>query len=93
MLQVDQSSLCKGLAIGLLELQQQSGLGQYQLARFVRELLPVRDRPDLSDSAMVQLMANRLNKMKVQATRFSAKYSTFPRYLDKYLVELCNPFI
>jgi len=87
------SSLCKGLAIDLLELQQETSISQDVLASYVSQLLPVSERPSLPDPAMVGHMVDVLTKMKVQATRFRVKYSTFPRYLDKYLVELCNPFM
>ena len=87
------SSLCKGLAIDLLELQQETSISQDVLASYVSQLLPVSERPSLPDPATVGHMVDVLTKMKVQATRFRVKYSTFPRYLDKYLVELCNPFM
>ena len=92
-MQVDESSLCKGLAIDLLELQQLSGVSQELLAGFVRQLLPRGVRPSLLEPGMVQQMVIRLTKMKVQATRFRAKYRNFPMYLNRYLVELCNPFM
>ena len=68
-------------------------ISQEVLASFVSKLLPVRERPSLPDAGMVERMIVMLTKMKVQASRFRVKYSSFPRYLDKYLVELCNPFI
>eukprot|EP00092_Neocalanus_flemingeri_P034596 GFUD01037629.1.p1 GENE.GFUD01037629.1~~GFUD01037629.1.p1 ORF type:complete len:1416 (+),score=457.14 GFUD01037629.1:117-4364(+) len=89
---VDESSLCKGLAIDLLELQQQSGVSHYLLAGYIRELLPVGLRPRELEPAVVQQMVSRLTKMKVQASRFRARYKDFPLYLNKYLIELCNPF-
>jgi len=91
---VDSSSnLCRGLAIDLLDLQHKSLVSQEVLASFVSKLLPVSERPTLPDTGMVERMMVMLTKMKVQASRFRVKYSSFPRYLDKYLVELCNPFI
>merc|ERR1719318_439388 len=90
---VDESSLSKGLAIDLLGMQQQSGVSQELLASFVSQLLPRGARPPLLEPGMVQQMVTRLTKMKVQATRFRAKYTNFPVYLNRYLVELCNPFM
>ena len=89
---MDESSLCKGLAIDLLDLQQQAGVSQDLLAVYVKELLPVGVGPAELECAVVQKMVTRLTKMKVQATRFRARYKDFPMYLNKYLVELCNPF-
>jgi len=87
------SNLCRGLAIDLLDLQHKSMVSQEVLASFVSKLLPVSERPTLPDAGLVEHMMVMLTKMKVQASRFRVKYSSFPRYLDKYLVELCNPFI
>lgn len=87
------STLCRGLAIDLLDLYHKSMISQEVLASFVSKLLPVKERPSLPDAGMVERMIVMLTKMKVQASRFRVKYSSFPRYLDKYLVELCNPFI
>ena len=89
---MDESSICKGLAIDLLEMHQQCGVSQDLLAGYVKELLPVGVRPTELGSSQIQQMVARLVKMKVQASRFRARYRDFPMYLNKYLVELCNPF-
>ena len=87
------STLCRGLAIDLLDLKHKSKVSQEVLAGFVSKLLPMSERPTLPDAVVVEHMMVMLTKMKVQASRFRVKYTSFPRYLDKYLVELCNPFV
>ena len=35
----------------------------------------------------------RLGKVRVQASRFRARYTLLPTYLNNYLVEQFNPFV
>jgi hypothetical protein len=58
----DKSSLCKGLAIDLMEMQQQSGVSQELLAVFVSQLLPRGVRPSLLEPGRHELLCRRCRR-------------------------------
>ena len=57
-----------------------------------REPLASEVREPLASEVRERVVA-RLAKVRVQASRFRARYSQLPTYLDTYLPQLFNPFL
>jgi hypothetical protein len=62
------------------------------LASELREPLASEVREPLASEVRERVVA-RLAKVRVQASRFRARYSQLPTYLDTYLPQLYNPFL
>jgi hypothetical protein len=86
-----ETSVSQGLALDLLELATAHGLPLHRLVLFLHELTPPSLRPELT-AEVTERAAARLGKVRVQASRFRARYSQLPAYLDTYLAEPFHPF-
>ena len=84
--------MCRGLAIDLFIIQEDSGFGELILAKYLMKFVPTCERL-LDEEVSTSKMMSSLRRMKLQASRFRSKYRTFPSYLKKYLLEVCNPFL
>ena len=62
------------------------------LASELRDPLASELREPLASVVRERVVA-RLAKVRVQASRFRARYSQLPTYLDTYLPQLFNPFL
>jgi len=94
-LKTEESSLVKGLAIDLLELSSSNNFPNTVLSRYVYEILPVHLRPPptcFSEGGTSKLLSA-IIKIRIQASRFRARYTQFPKYLNKFLVEKFHPFL
>jgi len=86
--------LAKGLVVDLLHLNSVHNLDNTHLARYLYEILPegARPEPDALTSENARKLVDKILKVKIQASRFRAKYKQFPKYLNKFLLEKFNPF-
>lgn len=78
----------------MLHLSTENGLPNIVLARYLYEMLPPDSRPpdaEVSPDGAARLAA-RIAKLRIQATRFRVRYHQFPQYLEKFLMEIFQPF-
>jgi len=89
-----EEGLAKGLLVDLLHLNSVHNLDNTHLARYLYEMLPgsARPEPDALTLENARKVVDRILKVKIQASRFRAKYNQFPKYLNKFLLEKINPF-